>query len=158
MLNFKDLMDAAGGTFEPLPKTTVEAQITACEVATTQNGKTMFKITWSVIDGPYKNRSLWSNQVISPESPPALGIFFRQMAALGLDSQFFSTGPTPDQVAGALVGKVGKLTVDQREWNGSIRNEVKDIKKATGQLPGGGSAVPNTPPAPNQGDAPPLPF
>ena len=31
MVNFKDLMDAAGGSFEPLPKGPVDAVVTAAE-------------------------------------------------------------------------------------------------------------------------------
>ena len=155
MLNFKDLMDAAGGSFEPLPKTAVEAVVTEATVATTSTNKTMFKMTWSVVEGPYVNRKLWGNQVVSPESPPALGIFFRQMAAIGLDSNFFATNPSEGAIAQAMVGKRAKLLVDQKEYQGTLRNEIKDIQKSTGTA--GGLPVPAGGQAPIPGLAIPVP-
>ena len=137
MVNFKDLMDAAGGSFEPLPKGPVDAVVTAAEATKTSNGKTMYKMTWSVLTGPNANRKVWGNQVISPESPPALGIFFRQMAALGLGADYFSGNPSEEQVARDLVGRQATLMLDQKEYQGTLRNEIKDIRKLAGVLPGG---------------------
>ena len=140
MVNFKDLMDAAGGSFEPLPKGPVDAVVTAAEATKTSNGKTMYKMTWSVLTGPNANRKVWGNQVISPESPSALGFFFRQMAALGLDADYFSGNPSEEQVAKDLVGRQATLMLDQKEYQGTLRNEIKDIRKLAGVLPGGAPA------------------
>ena len=139
MVNFKDMMDAAG-SFDPLPKGPVDAVVTAAEATKTSNGKTMYKMTWSVLTGPNANRKVWGNQVISPESPPALGIFFRQMAALGLGADYFSGNPSEEQVARDLVGRQATLVLDQKEYQGTLRNEIKDIRKLAGVLPGGAPA------------------
>ena len=166
MVNFKDLMAAAGGSFEPLPKGPVDAVVTAAEATKTSNGKTMYKMTWSVLTGPNANRKVWGNQVISPESPPALGIFFRQMAALGLGADYFSGNPSEEQVAKDLVGRQATLVLDQREYQGTLRNEIKDIRKLAGGLPGsapapqvnpGGIPAPTSDPAQVPG-TPKLPF
>ena len=140
MVNFKDLMDAAGGSVEPLPKGPVDAVVTAAVATKTSNGKPMYKMTWSVLTGPNANRKVWGNQVISPESPPALGIFFRQMAALGLGADYFSGNPSEEQVARDLVGRQATLVLDQKEYQGTLRNEIKDIRKLAGVLPGGAPA------------------
>ena len=166
MVNFKDLMDAAGGSFEPLPKGPVDAKVTAAEATKTSNGKTMYKMTWSVLSGPNANRKVWGNQVISPESPPALGIFFRQMAAMGLGSDYFASNPSEEQVARDLVGRQATLVLDQKEYQGTLRNEIKDIRKLAGGLPGGAPAPQANPggiPAPTSDPAqvpgtPNLPF
>lgn len=166
MVNFKDLMDAAGGSFEPLPKGPVDAVVTAAEATKTSNGKTMYKMTWSVLTGPNANRKVWGNQVISPESPPALGIFFRQMAAMGLGADYFGGNPSEEQVARDLVGRQATLVLDQKEYQGTLRNEIKDIRKLAGVLPGGAPAPQVNPggiPAPTSDPAqvpgtPKLPF
>ena len=133
--NFADLMKQAGSSFEPLGAGTYDAVIQKAEAVRTATGKTMFKLTWSITQGPFTNRKVWSNQVVSPESPPALSIFFRHMAALGLDATFFGTNPSPDQVAAALVNRPAQITVSQREYQGQLRNDVTDIKQGAG---GGG--------------------
>lgn len=154
--NFADLMKQAGSSFEPLGAGTYEAVIKKAEAVRTATGKTMFKLTWSITQGPFTNRKVWSNQVISPESPPALGIFFRHMAALGLDATFFGANPSPDQVAAALVNRPAQITVSQREYQGQLRNDVTDIKQGTG---GGGvmTAMGFPPPAVQQMQAPAMP-
>ena len=154
--NFADLMKQAGSSFEPLGAGTYEAVIQKAEAVRTATGKTMFKLTWSITQGPFTNRKVWSNQVISPESPPALSIFFRHMAALGLDATFFGANPSPDQVAAALVNRPAQITVSQREYQGQLRNDVTDIKQGTG---GGGvmTAMGFPPPAVQQMQAPAMP-
>ena len=150
--NFADLMKQAGSSFEPLGAGTYDAVIQKAEAVRTATGKTMFKLTWSITQGPFTNRKVWSNQVVSPESPPALSIFFRHMAALGLDATFFGTNPSPDQVAAALVNRPAQITVSQREYQGQLRNDVTDIKQGAG---GGGvmTAMGFPPPAVQQAPA-----
>ena len=151
MINFKDLMNAAadaGATYEPLPNGEYEAVVEEASHTQTSTGKTMFKMTYKITSGPFANRKVWGNQTISPENPNALGYFFRAMAALGLDSDFFGAGPTPDQVTQHLVGRSCIVVLTQREWNGEMRNEVKSLKKGGGggSLPmGQQTMVPNVP-------------
>lgn len=166
-VNWGDLMSQAGAGFEPLPANSYDVQVSEAEASKTAKDKTMFKVTFTVLNGPFANRKLWSNLTVSPESPPALGIFFSQMAALGLTKDYFSTGPSPEAIAASLVGKQANVSVVQREWGGSIRNDVKTIKPprtgtVLGPVPGEpATALPSAPgvPAPvADPTAPKLPF
>ena len=154
--NFADLIKQAGASFEPLAAGPYEAIIQKADAVRTSTGKTMFKLTWSITQGPFTNRKVWSNQVISPESPPALGIFFRQMAALGLDNTFFAANPSPDQVAQALVNRPAQIVVAQREYQGQLRNDVTDIKQSSGGAVGG-AAMGGFPPPVIQQQVPGIP-
>lgn len=176
-VNWKDLMQASGGSFEPLPVSDYEVEVIKAEAASTSTGKLMYKMTMNVVSGPHTNRKVWTNQTLSPENPNALAMFFNAMGALGLDADFFNTNPSPDAVAQALVGRYAVVSLKQREWNGSMRNEVTAIKKsnrASSMFPGvGGGTAPSFPalqqpeptiPAPTTDPAavasqpPPLPF
>ena len=144
-VNWGDLMAAADnsvGAFAPLPNGTYQARVEEASDTTTQTGKTMFKVTFVITEGEFANRKVWSNLTVSPESPKALGIFFSQMAALGLDQAYFATGPTPAAIAQRLLGSPTTLTLSQREWSGTIRNEVKGIRPAK---PGTGGGRPGQP-------------
>jgi len=145
--NWGDLIKASGGANEPLPNGEYDCQVVKSEPAKTQNGKTMFKVTFNVIAGPHVNRKIWGNFVVSPENPQALGIFFSQMATLGLDTNFFATNPSEEAVASALSGKYARIGTTQREWNGQMRNDIKKVARAVltsgGGASPGGSAVPS---------------
>lgn len=131
-LNWNELMDKAGGGFEALPVGDYEVTVQAAEAKKTSTDKVMFKVAFTVTSGPHANRKIWNNFVVSPESPPAMSYFFQHMGAMGLTREFFAANPHPDQVAQALVGRSCKLTLEQREWQGQMRNDVKSIKPALG--------------------------
>ena len=164
-VNWGDLMGQAQNmSFDPLPDSKYNVEIVEATNTTTAKGKTMFKVTFTVLDGDFANRKLWTNLTISPESPAALGIFFSQMAALGLTKEYFAAGPAPEAVAADLVGKRATVSTKTREYDGTIRNEVKSITKMAGlplntvPAPGattGGSTMP-APGAPSTG--PTMPF
>ena len=136
--NWADLIkDAAangGGSFEPLPDGDYDLKITEASHTVTQTGKVMFKTTNTVQTGPHANRKVWDNLVVSPDSPGALGYFFRKMKALGLGTEFFASQPTEDQIAQNLLNKSfrGKLTTS--EYNGKLSNNIKEYHPATGGL------------------------
>ena len=129
-INWGQLMKESGGAAEPLPNGDYDCKVTRADAAKTSNGKLMFKLTFEVIAGPHTRRKIWGNQTVSPENPTALGIFFSQMKALGLDANFFGAQPSPGQVAGAMEGRFARVNVGQRTWQGQLRNEVKSIKPA----------------------------
>lgn len=146
-VNWGALMEASGGAFEPLPNGDFDIQVVKSEASKSSGGKTMFKLTLNVIAGPHVNRKLWTNLTVSPENPNALGIFFSQMAAFGLNAAFFSQNPSPEVVASQLDGKYARVTAAQREWpkgSGQIRNDVTSIKPAV--IAGGQGAVPGMAP------------
>jgi hypothetical protein len=144
--------DAAEG-FDVLPPADYDLKIVKAEAKMASTGKLMFAVTSEVTNGPYKNRKLWSNIVVSHDNPTALGIFFRQMNALGIDKSFFSTNPSDSQVADALLNREYRGQVAIKNWQGSDRNEIKGYypisKTPTSTTPPPPPVVPQAPaPAP----------
>lgn len=133
--------DAAEG-FDVLPAADYDLKIVKSEAKMASTGKLMFAITSEVTTGPYKNRKLWSNIVVSHDNPTALGIFFRQMNALGIDKSFFSSNPSDSQVADALLNREYRGQVGIKQYNGQDRNEVK------GYFPVSKTEQTTTPPPP----------
>jgi len=115
-------------------------------------GSEMIKATLRVTTGPQAGRKLWTNFVVSPDSAWALKIFFSNMAALGLNDAYFAGKPSMEKIAADLVGRGGVATVGTREFQGSERNEVKNIKNGVGGtsilgIGGGGPSVPSMGPS-----------
>jgi hypothetical protein len=150
------LLETAGSSsFEPLPPSEYEVEVEKAEAKkASSSGKLMFVVTFKVTSGPYANRKLWNNYVVSPESEGAMGFFFRHMKAFGLNADFFKSNPHEDTVAAALVGKHVKLEVGQRTWQGEIKNDVKNTKPSTAVSNGSGAPPPPPPPP---APAPPAP-
>lgn len=105
--------------------------VTETTATTSSTGKPMIKVKMRVTEGPQKDKPVWTQFVISAESPMALRMFFMHMAAFGLDSSFFDQKPGLDQVAANLMNRAATVTLDIRQWNGADRNEVKGIKVAS---------------------------
>jgi len=125
------------------------------EATKTSNDKPMFKVKFEITEGPHAPRKVYTNLTVSEENPMALAIFFRQMDALGLNSSFFGQGPTPDQVASALINRPARVTVGTKTWNGVERNEVKSIAPPLGGSPmAPGVAAGNAPLVPAPGATP----
>jgi hypothetical protein len=105
---------------------------------TSSTGKPMIKTKFRVTDGPQKDKPIWSQFVVSPESAMALRIYFQHMAAFGLDSSFFASNPTMEDVARNLVNRGALMTLGTRPWQGQDRNDVKGLKP----LPSGAPLAP----------------
>jgi hypothetical protein len=139
-INFGQVLkDAKSASFEALPIGDYDVEVTKAEAVTSSNGRPMIKATFKVIVGPHTNRQVMNNFVLSVDSPVALSIFFRHMKCFGLDDNFFAMlgeSGTLDPAASAMVGKRVRLELGHREWQGEMRNEVKQVKPYTG-APGG---------------------
>lgn len=140
--DWNDLMQAAddaGFTVVPAMKG-VAARIATANAAKTSNGKDQIKVRFVLTEGPYANKSVFNNFVISTDNGTALGFFFRHMAALGLSREWFATKPTMAQVAAALVDRTCVLDISVRDYQGTERNQVDNV------LPprNGGNAAPQT--------------
>jgi hypothetical protein len=143
--SWQDLLDdagGAGGDFETLPDGDYDFEIVKSEALQTKNGKTMYKIQAKVENGPNKGKTVWNNFVISPESPVALNIFFRQMNVLGLDRNFWSSDPSDHQVAAKLMGTRFRGQVITKSFNGQESNEIKQFYTARASQPGPGAGGP----------------
>jgi len=154
-----DLMDAAEGSdFAPIPQSDYDVKIVETEATKSSTDKPMWKITAEVLNGPHAGRKLFTQQTLSMDSPDALNMFFRQMAAAGLTAEFFKTKPSNERIAEALMGRQFRAKVTIREWQGVPRNNIKQWNPigAGGGAPGGpppasGAAPGGPPPPPSSG-------
>lgn len=118
-----------------VPKDSYAVRVSKAEYKPTQTGKDMYKVRFEILEGPHAGSTVFNNFVISPESPGALGFFFRHMGALGLDQNFFAANPSHDVVCDALLGKYAIIDVEESEYNGSPTNNVTNVKPYTGAQP-----------------------
>ena len=138
---------------DPLPPGNYNVAIENVEVKSTQTQKTMFVITMKVIDGPHAGRRIWNNMVVSPESPKAMGFFFKDMAVLGADDAFFDANPDEGTITAKVMACPGVAITVRMQRNDPTRNEVARMQPL-GTASASGGAVP---PAPAQASAPPAP-
>ncbi len=123
--------------FTPIPAGTYETKALDATATKTKNGKDMIKVSWVVEGGPHAGRRLWSNLVVSPESPKAMAILIRQLTSLGMKT-LMESGASFEQIAAALKGTLATLKVSVGEYQGKPKNEVDSIAGRTG-----GTAGPN---------------
>lgn len=152
ILDFTRLLeDAKAGSAWPVGDYDFEC----IEADSTQSGgaepKPMIKVTLRCLNGPYANKSIKNNFVVSTENSMALRIFFRHMSAFGLTGDFFKQIGSGDLAAVAinLTGKRATITIKHREWQGETQNDVAAIKPLGGGSPvssnGGGMNLPTPP-------------
>lgn len=115
------------------------------EAVKNSKGDDMIKTQLEVIAGPHTGRKFSNNFNIIPSNSNALGMFFRQMDAFGLDEAYFNV--LPNGAAGVtritqdLVGRVVEANVGVRQWNGVDQPDIKTIKKAPAQFGGAAGAT-----------------
>jgi hypothetical protein len=113
--------------------------VVASDAVKSANGKDMIKAKFKIESGTYAGRALFTNFVISPESPGAMRMFFTQLAVFGLDAAFFASiaGQPPTAIAQALDGRKAIAIVGKGVWQGTEREEIKGYKPALGGHGGG---------------------
>jgi hypothetical protein len=156
-LNWGDLVKDAGevgGNYEPLPDGDYDLQIIEATAKVAQSGKTMFAVKAQVTAGAHAKRLVWDNLVVTPDSPAALGMFFRKMTALGLGREFFSSNPSNAQIEAALQNRTFRAQIGSRTWNGSKKNEIKMYYVATAPAATTAAAPAAAAPAPAPAPAP----
>jgi hypothetical protein len=158
-LNWGDLVKDAGetGSFEPLPDGDYDLVVLEAVAKVSQSGKTMFALKAQVQNGAHAKRLVWDNLVVTPDSPAALGMFFRKMGALGLGREFFATNPSNAAIEQAAKGRAFRAQVGSRTWQGQKKNEIKMYYTATaGSVPTAApvAAAPAPAPAPAPAAAP----
>ena len=155
-VNFNDLLKAADDAgFSVVPANDYDAEVATAEAKTTSSGKNQIAVRFKITSGPQAGKSVFNNFVISPDNANALGFFFRHMAAMGLEREYFAANPPLAQAAAALVGRKVTITVSVEQWNGQDRNRVNAVKKAGGVtgvgatpfIPGMVTPAPMIPPA-----------
>jgi hypothetical protein len=152
--------DAASNTnYEPLPDGDYELKIVKVEAVTTSTGKPMFKVTNEVQGGPYANRKVWDNLVVTHDNPTAMNMFFMKVIAMGLTKPFFESNPTDAQIEQALTGRTFRANLGLRTYEGKDSNEIKKYYSGQAAAPApstAGAAVPPPPPAPAPAPASPI--
>lgn len=123
--------DAAPKTsFEPLPAGPYNVRVEKAEHRMSSRSKDGFNVTAIVLNGPYEGRKIFNTFYVSPDSPTAMGIFFRHMDALGIPGAFFDSNPSIEAICQALTGKVAVFTVKQEEYNQKIQNKLTNVTVA----------------------------
>lgn len=77
---------------------------------------------YRVIGGPYAGKTVMAGQLTLTENSKS--IFFRNLKGFGVDENFImqAAGGLKD-IADALVGRVVKMKVQKRQWQGNDRNQ-----------------------------------
>jgi len=163
-MNFGDILAKAkeGGGFDLLPDGVYIAKIIESEAKTSNNGKPQIKARFEIVSGPHAGfKGLWNNFTLTVDNETALRIFYSQLSALGITSEFLDSLANVDadtafkHLAGALVGKVASIKVKiDHEWN---NNKIDRINKAPAEYAASagaaaspfGGAAPAAPAAPS---------
>jgi len=138
--------DAGGGNFEAVPVGTYDMRVVESTATQSQKGKDMYKLKCEIVNGPHRGQKIFTQLVLSRDSPVALGIFMRQMNVLGVSHEFLGNNPTDEEIARKLLNARFTGQIDIREWNGQERNGVKNILPPS--VDNTEDAAPLGPPAP----------
>lgn len=153
--NWAEMLDeaakAAPTEYKVLDPGVYDMFVEKAEHRTSQSGKDGYNIHAKVESGPHQGQRVFETFYVSPESPQAMSIFFRQMGVLGLDRNFWASDPTDDQICGALVGKRFRGTVGKELYNGKEQNRLKNVA-----TPGPAPVGAGGPPVPGAGPTPPV--
>jgi hypothetical protein len=143
---WEQFKQAASEGPKPIPDGPYDVFVKSATVGTTKTNKGMIKVTYQVASGPHQGAPVWDNMTFSPESPGALGFFFRSLEGLGIGTAQLNTAPLDDpndldkviialtQIAQMIEGQFATIMVGHHMWNGSTKNEVKSVKPYAGGL------------------------
>ena len=156
-INYAELAAKAEKGREPVPVGPYEVEVTGAEPKVAKSGNSMYKVEFTVENGPHKGTKFWRHITLVAHNPY---YFFADMKNLGLDSKFFSELPDDDAdaqatIAAALIGQHVVVKITHRDYKGQPQNEVDEIcpterAKSEAGVPdtesGGGSTPPGLPP------------
>ncbi len=160
--DFKKLLqDAKAGGAWPLGDYDFEVAEANVKMSGNGSGNEMIVTKLRCLVGPYAGKHINNNFVLTADNPNALSIFFRHMAAFGLDDNFFTQIGEGNlaPAAQALKGRRVRITIGHRQWNGGTQNDVKAVNPLTdglsNTLPGAAVGSPPPPPPPTATVPPP---
>ena len=102
---------------EPLPEGVYPASIAKVEQVISSTGKPMLKVEFDIHSEGYEGRKVWGNYVLTENCMWKVKELF---SALGLDTEAIVDIDTDD-----LLGLSCNLKIAQREYEGTIQNEIK---------------------------------
>ena len=118
--------------FDALPNGKYEVLIHDIEEKTVKSGKNegapMWAVQFSVNGGPFDNRRVFRNYTLIPESLWAVKGF---LLALGYDAE--QLDGEIDLDLNDLIGLPCQVVLRQREYEGQIQNDVRQVLKSSGQ-------------------------
>lgn len=139
--SWKNIKKQADDASKPVPKDWYDLQVSKADVKQASTGALMISARLKIVSGPYANRVLFTNFVLSLDNPTALAIFFRNLAAFGMDDAFFETlsgaeGDDPSvglqAIANNLVDRMARGEVSTRTYQGTERNEITQFARIQG--------------------------
>lgn len=129
--------------FDPIPAGKYLAVITASEMKPTKNGSGHYlELIFHVIDGPYKNRLLWSRLNLDNPSDQAVQIARGELSAL---CRAIGVMQPKDSIELHNLPLMVTVKCKNREDTGDVVNEIKGYAKKEPTV-GTPSAQTNTPP------------
>lgn len=144
-MSWGSLRKTAEDASKPLPKDWYDVTVEKAENTVASTGSPMIKATLQVMSGPQAgNRKVWTQFVFKPDSPFALQMFFKNLAAFGLDDAFFNTLPANPEagmpiIAAKIQGASARALIGPRAYQGTERDNVEELS-----APQGGGARPTS--------------
>jgi len=92
------------------------------------SGADMIVVQLEIDEGPAKGKMLFNNIVLTPDNAFALMMFFKKLAAFGVDDNVLAQQPSIQQIAEMLKGRRVICVVGIRTWQGADRNEVNEYR------------------------------
>jgi hypothetical protein len=132
-INFQQLMAEAGEGFRPIPPGPYTVECEKAEATTSSTQKPQIRVTLRVLGGDHNGRKLFDQFTLTAGNPTALGFWFDNMAAFGLDRSFFASNPLMPYIAQMLMQRQCNVVVGIEPYQGVDRNKIK----AYSPIPGG---------------------
>lgn len=142
-VSWSKLRGDAEKAMQPLPKgVRVPVAVEKAKYQKASTGAHMVVATLVIFEGEHSPRKVFNNFVLSPDSPFAVQMFFRNMSAFGLDDGFFTklegSGVSIEQqlemIGDALVNRKAWLTMDEpRTYQGVTRDNPGQFEPYAGQ-------------------------
>lgn len=128
---YKDLIQQRRDAgFELMPVGTYDVKVVNAEVP--QKGNAMgFIVQFEVLNGPEAGRKFkhWMtlSETVMQQYPGLIDLWFKEMAALGLNEAFFESEPSNEQTMNALKDRTGRAEIGRRKKKGTDE-EVENIR------------------------------
>ena len=122
-INFANIDENAG--FEPLPSGVYSVTIGTMEAAKSKAGNPMISVTFNVMHPDYAKRKLFAHFVLNNDI--ALGRLKKFMLTVFPDISLDNVNLGEIIQSGIAIGRYCTVKVTQREYNGSMTNNVQDI-------------------------------
>lgn len=128
-----------GGDFDPLPADTYPARVFAAEMRETKGGgklpagTPMINVQFQITGDKYNNRRVFRSFAIAPDGyenkDKMDGILYSFLKALGYESEELKSDDFELDLDD-LSGRECSVVVGQREYEGTIQNEVRAVRPA----------------------------